>query len=218
MTNASSVIKSLIIYTVCIPLAVFLGYLLTNPLDLGTFLTFALLATVLAAPFILKFHYPLMILFFNLGAVVFFLPGRPQTWLVGIALSYAISLTHRILNKNVHPIRVAEVSRPLIALLVVVLVTAQMTGGIGFRLLGSETYGGKRYFFLLFSILGYFALAAQRIPREKVGLYTGLFFLGGITCVIGDLFSVIDPGFRFIFLFFPVYSLNGAPLELGLTR
>jgi hypothetical protein len=218
MTNASSVIKSLIIYTVCIPLAVFLGYLLTNPLDMGSFLTFAILAAVLSAPFILKFHYPLMILFFNLGAVVFFLPGRPQAWLVGIALSYAISLTHRILNKNVQPIRVAEVSRPLIAILIVVLVTAQMTGGIGFRLLGSETYGGKRYFFLLFSILGYFALTAQRIPREKVGLYTGLFFLGGLTCAVGDLFSVIDPGFRYIFLFFPIYSFNGAPLELGVTR
>ncbi|TAK97467.1 MAG: hypothetical protein EPO07_13220 [Verrucomicrobia bacterium] len=218
MTNASSVIKSLIIYTVCIPLAVFLGYLLTNPLDWGTFITFMLIGVVLAMPFILRFHYPIMMFFFNLGAVAFFLPGRPQTWLVGIAISYAISLTHRILNKNVQPIRVGEISRPLIALLIVVLVTAQMTGGIGFRVFGSSTFGGKRYFFMLVSILGYYAMVAQRIPVHKAALYTGLFFLGGVTCVIGDLFSVIDPSFRYIFLFFPVYSLSGAPLELGVTR
>jgi hypothetical protein len=218
MTNASSVIKSLIIYAVCIPLAVFLGYLLTNPLDWGTLITFVLIASILAAPFILRFHYPLMLFFFNLGAIVFFLPGHPQTWLVGIALSFSISMTHRILNKNVQPVRVPEVSRPLIAMFVVVLLTAQMTGGIGFRLLGSETYGGKRYFFLIFSIIGYFALAAQRIPVKKAALYAGLFYLGGVTCVMGDLFSVISPGFRYVFLFFPVYSINGAPLELGVTR
>ena len=69
MTNASSVIRSLIIYTVCIPLAVFIGYLLSNPLDLGSYLTFAILAAVLSAPFVLRFHYPLMIFFWNLGAV-----------------------------------------------------------------------------------------------------------------------------------------------------
>ena len=38
---------------------------------------------------------------------------------------------------------------------------------IGFRVLGSTTVGGKRYFFLLVSILGYFAMVSQRIPAHK---------------------------------------------------
>ena len=33
MSNALSIIRSLIIYSLCLPLAIFLGYLLAMPLD-----------------------------------------------------------------------------------------------------------------------------------------------------------------------------------------
>jgi len=42
---------------------------------------------------------------------------------------------------------------------------------------GGEVAGGKRYFYLLLAIIGYFALTAQRIPRERANLYVALFFL-----------------------------------------
>ena len=37
MTNVHSILRSLIIYVVCIPLAVFLGYSLSDPLNRGSF-------------------------------------------------------------------------------------------------------------------------------------------------------------------------------------
>jgi len=52
-----------------------------------------------------------MLLIWNTSAVAFFIPGRPQLWLAAIALSFAISFTQRILNKDMHMIRVPQLAR-----------------------------------------------------------------------------------------------------------
>jgi O-antigen ligase len=97
--------------------------------------------------------------------------------------------------------------------------TALLTGGIGFQALGGESFGGRKYLFLLTAIAGYFAMTAVRIPPGKAGLFIGLFFLGALTNFIGDLFVVVDPSLYFIFLLFPPNFLSdGAGIELGTTR
>jgi len=78
MSNVHSILRSLIIYAICIPLAVFLGYVLSDPLDRGSFVTVAVVLSVLCAPVLIRFHYPLMLLSWNMIAVLFFLPGQPQ--------------------------------------------------------------------------------------------------------------------------------------------
>src|SRR5262245_33771950 len=163
MTSAHSILRSLIVYAVCIPLAIFLGYLLSNPLNPTSFVTMAALLGLLCAPLLIRYHYPLMLLSWNVAAVVFFLPGRRQFWFATIAISFLISFTHRIMNKEVRAIRVPQLSRPILAIGVVVAVTGMMTGGFGMRSLGGESYGGKRYLSIFVPILGYFALTAHRI-------------------------------------------------------
>jgi len=217
MTNVHSILRSLIIYAVCIPLAVFLGYLLSNPLDPSSFVTLAAMLVVLCAPLLIRFHYPLMLLSWNMLAVLFFLPGRPQVWFATIAISFAISFTQRILNKEVRAISVPQLSRPILAICLVVVATGAMTGGFGMRALGGESYGGKRYFFIFLAILGYFALTSYRIPRERAGLYIGLFFLGGITAAIGDLYPGLGGAFPYIFFVFPPSDMAGG-FALGITR
>lgn len=215
MTSAQSIVRSLFIYAICLPLAIFLGYMLTTP-TYESILTLISVVAFLCVPLVIRFHYTWMLLSWNMAAVLFFLPGRPQVWMAAIAISFAVSFTQRILNKEMRGISVPEITRPLIAMIIVVVVTAQLTGGIGLRAFGSNVYGGRRYFTLLLTILGYFALTAFPIPKQRANLYMGLFFLGAVTFFIGDLAPLLH-GFSFILWLFPPYSLGGG-FEVGVTR
>lgn len=216
--NNLQAFKALLLYAVLVPVAIFLGYVLSDPMQRSTYITVTLLLAVLAAPLLLRFHYPIMLLSWNTTAVLFFLPGRPNIWLATIAVSFLIAFTHRILDKELHPIRVPELTRPFIAIVLVTLITAQLTGGVGVQALGGGVFGGRRYILLWFAILGYFALTTQRIPANRAGLYLGLFFLGGVTCFIGDLFPVLGDKIPFLFYVIPPYNLNVAELHLGASR
>jgi hypothetical protein len=219
MSNVHSILRSLIIYAICIPLAVFLGYQLPSVFqDRGSFVTVTVVLALLCLPLLIRFHHPLLLLTWNMGAVLFFLPGRPNVWFATIAVSFAISFTQRILNKEVRTISVPQLTWPLITIALVVMATALLTGGFGVRALGGSVYGSKRYFYIFIAIVGYFALAAYRIPRERAGLSIALFFLGGLTAFISDLFPVLGSVFPFLFWFFPPYSTSSVDFAWGITR
>jgi hypothetical protein len=203
MSNASSLIRTLIIYSICVPLAVFLGYMMANPLDYNTIFSLVLLGGILMIPLFLRWHHLWLIASFNLGAVLFFVPGRPYLWLAMAWISLLISVVQYIINPRLTFLRVPAVSKPLLFLVVVVLVTAKLTGGIGLNSLGSEVMGGKKYIFLLSGVVAYFALISQRINPKRAYLCVALFFLGSITTLIGELPAVVGPSFYFIFMLFP---------------
>src|SRR5579859_5903220 len=101
MTIASTnLIRTLVIYAVVLPLALFLGYLLATPLDYSTLFTVGIIVGVLCIPFALKWHYPAMFLTWNMTALLFFLPGRPYVWLPFAFLSLAISIIQRTLVRE----------------------------------------------------------------------------------------------------------------------
>ena len=203
MTDARTALKSLLIYAICVPLALMLGYLLANPLDLQGFTIMVGVVAILCAPLLIHYHYPFMLFAWNMGAVVFFLPGRMSLCVVAILLSYTVAFTHRIMDKSVRFLSVPALSRPLIALAVVVVATAELRGGFGLRSMGGETMGGRRYVEIMVGILGFFALTARQIPRERALRYIRLFFLGGAVGAISIAYGHI-PGFlNFIFLFIP---------------
>ena len=99
-----------------------------------------------------------------------------------------------------------QITLPLLCLLVVEVVTANMVGGIGLHAFGSSVMGGKKYIILLAGILGYFALTARRIPPRHAVLYVGMFLLGTGVNIVGDLVAFIPSSFYFIFMFFPFDS------------
>jgi hypothetical protein len=215
--HAPAIIRSLIIYAVGVPLAVFIGYLLTNPLNYSTLGIFGALALVLLFPLLLRWHHPVLLLSWNATAVMFFLQGAPSFWMVMVALSLGISVLERILTPGKQFVRVPQLTWPLIVLFAVVVVTAKLTGGFGFKAFGSDVYGGRKYLFTFIGILSYFALTAQKIPANRTRLALALFFLGGLTAGIGDLFSVVPAAFRFIFWIFPPNALY-EDVQLGTTR
>ncbi len=209
MTNAVTIIRSLIIYGLCLPLAIFLGYLLAMPMDMGSFVVVIVALSLPLIPVLLRWHHPLLVLSWNISMVLFFLPGRPNLWIVMVAASLGISILQHILNRDLRFIHVPSVAHPLIFLAVVILITAQLTGGIGIRTLGGEAYGGKRYVFLFAALAGYFAFTARAVTPGHAVAYVAMYFLGAFTSAIGNLTSVISPSFYFIFALFPVESMRG---------
>jgi hypothetical protein len=211
--NTHAIIRTLIIYAVCVPLAVWIGFMLANPFDRSAYSYAGILGLVLCTPLLLRWHHFLLVTTWNLGLTIFFLPGTPPIWLLMTALSLGISVLQRTVNSKAHFISAPSITWPLIFFVAVVLFTAKLTGGIGLHSLGNEMAGGKSYVLLLMGILGYFAMTAQQIPPRRVKLYVSLFFLAGCTAIIGDLASHVPSSLYFIFAFFPAdfYSMDNAP-------
>jgi len=207
--------RSLIIFGVCIVLAFWLGLSLAGQLTYSSLVIYTVLGFILVFPLLLRWHYPLMLLSWNMAAVVLFMPGRPQVCLPMIAISLLMSLLQRMINRESQFIRVPQLTLPLFFMIAVVIVTARMTG-FGLHIFGAAVYGGRKYFYLVAGILGYFALTARRIPPERINLYLGLFFLGGVTNVMGDLIPLLPhPAYYLYYVFQPTAAssvlINAGP-------
>jgi len=201
MNNVLLLFRSIIIYGVCVVLAVWLGYMLANPLSYSQLTIYAILGLILVSPILLRWHYPLMLLSWYMYASIFLLPGHPSIALLMIGLSLSISVLQRMISSESQFIRVPQITLPLFFMLAVIVVTAKLTG-FGMRSLGGSTYGANKYVYLVGGILGYFALTARRIPLERKNLYVGFFFLGGVVGVIGDLLPLLPHPFYFIYWVF----------------
>src|SRR5262245_52341746 len=156
MVSSPLLPRLLLIYGISIPLAIFVGYFLANPLDIVPFFIFTLLVMLLVVPLFLRWYHPILIFSWNAALIVILLPGQPFLWVPMAGTAFLFALMDRILSKRETFLSVPSVTWPLVLLAIVMLLTAKATGGIGLRSLGSETYGGKRYMFMLAAIVGYF--------------------------------------------------------------
>ncbi len=216
MNRGFEIVRALLIYGLCVPFAILLGYSIPNAgSDYTSLYVVLLLVLLLLMPFLLRWHHPLLVLSWNLAAVVFFMPGRPDLWLVMAALSLVMSLVERMINRQAEFLFVPSLTWPLVFIALVVVVTARLTGGLGFMAFGGSLVGGRKYVWLLGAILGYFALAAHRIPAESASWYVSGFFLGSVTRAIGNMVSVVNPSLYFIFLIFPPLNWIGGSVAPG---
>ena len=219
MNNNAALLRTLIIYTICVPLAIVVGGLVTSAGEMSSrapWIEAGLLLLLLSMPILLRWHHLLMILSWNLPVTIFFLPAAPQVWLPMVVASLGISMLQRTLNPNLRFIPTPQITWPLLFLIAVVLATAKLTGGFGLKSLGNEVMGGKKYVFLLMGIFGFFALTARRIPPHQARLCVVLFFLSGSLNVVGDLISFLPGPFQYLYLFFPPdsYVLLNQPGEV----
>jgi hypothetical protein len=213
-----AVLRSLAVFGTCAVIAVILGVLMTNPITFESLGFVAAVCAILFIPLLLRWHHPLMILSWNVPVTLFFLKGDPNLFLVMIVLSLTISLTEGALGRQKF-IYVPQITWPLLFLILVILVTAKLTGGFGLKAFGSEVYGGKKYIFLIVAILGFFAITSRTIPPEKARLYVTLYFAGGLLCFLEDFSQLAHGPLRYIYLLVPpsyYYDPNG--FELGTTR
>src|SRR5580704_2871859 len=198
MANTFAVSRSHIIYGVCLPLAVLIGYLLAEPLDSGSLAVVTLVLCVLSVPLVMRWHHALLVMSCNAWVNIYFLPGHPPLWMILAFVSLALCLANRSLGHQVDFLQARAVSYSLLCLAFVVLATALLTGGVGMRFLGGSNFGGKKYIYFFSSVMLYFALATQPIPRNRVKLFVGLFFLSSLVPLISYMGALLGPGFYFL--------------------
>ena len=213
-SSASNLARSLLIYALVLPFAVYIGWRVGQlrdnfAEDFFGWYQLGLCFAFIALPLIIKWHRPLLFFAWNTTIMLFFFPGRPFLWLVAAFLSLAISLVQRTLARDMRFIYAPSVVLPVVYLMVVILATGMLTGGFGLRIFGSSKVGGKPYWILFAGAAGFLAMLAQRIPPEKMLSYLRLFFLGSLTNGIGYAVNFIGPSLWFIFLIFPVDALPG---------
>jgi len=122
--NSPALFRSLIVYAVCVPLAVTVGYLLTDFQDYDSMGFIGVLIAILIFPLLMKWHYPLLIFSWAAPTTLFFLPGKPSLFIAMVMVSLSISVVESILNREKRFVPAGGVRWTLLALLLVVYLTA----------------------------------------------------------------------------------------------
>jgi hypothetical protein len=226
--NPTALLRSLIVYAICVPLAVIVGYALVNLTnanfqDVSSLGMIGVLVAVLVFPLLMRWHYPLMFFSWSLPVTMFFLPGRPSLYLVMVTISLTISVIERILDRNKRFLPTGGVVWPLLAFLAVIAITAKLNGGFGLKSMGSDVYGGKKYIYLIVGILSFFAIIARPIPKTHARLYMTLYFSGAFFNAFSDFFAYVPEQLHFLYLIIPPETygtdLSGqSHVEIGVTR
>ena len=202
----TAALRTLMIYAVILPLALFIGWMTVDLAnwDRTSFMVIAGSLFFLTLPLLLKWHYTVMVLSWNSAITIFFLPGKPELWVLMVGFNFGFALLYRIIQKRPMFLSAPTITMSLLALLTVTLITAKLRGGFGLQVLGSSTYGGKSYFYLIAGILGYFAMASMPIPPARANAFVAMFFLPGLNAALSTLIYFAGPSFYFLYLVFPV--------------
>lgn len=187
MANTFAVSRSHLIYGVCLPLAVLIGYLMAEPMESGSVAVVVLVISILSIPLLMRWHHPLLAFSCNAIIMPFFIPGHPDLWMVMAAISLFFSMLNRAVGQDIRFFQVRSVSYSLLFFGFVVLGTAWLNGGVGLSAFGSSSIGGKKYVSLFAGIALYFAISTPQISRNRRRLYIALFFLSGLSTLAGYL-------------------------------
>lgn len=201
MANAINIPKTHLIMGLSLPLAVLLGYFVAEPMELGSMAIVVFVLVVLSLPLLLKWYYPILVMTWNAAIFPVFFPGRAGLWAMMAFVGLVFAVLTRAVSANSRFVIEPSITKALAVLTGVVVVTGLATGGFGVQSLGSGRYGGKNYFYFLAAVAGYFVFTSRRIPRQRAGLYVGLFFLSGLTYGLVELAGRAGPRFAPLLLF-----------------
>ena len=202
MSNPNSLFRALLLFTICIFLAVFLGYTVASPLNSMALMTFGVVFLALAFPLLLRSHFFLLVLSWNINAVLFFLPGSPPFWMLMVGISLAFSITLFALDKREKFLAVPSIIRPLIFIAAVGLMTAEPARRYSTWIHGRRD-GGRETLCLCLSGCVRSLRCMYAIPLRRAYSFGAAFFLGSGSAVIGNLLPLVNPAFFFIFYIFP---------------
>src|SRR5262245_42429650 len=127
MVSSPFLPRLLLIYGISIPLAIFVGYFLANPLDIVPFFIFTLLVMLLVVPLFLRWYHPILIFSWNAALIIILLPGQPYIWVPMAGAAFLFSVLDRILSKRETFLSVPSVTWPLVLFAIVVFFTAKVT-------------------------------------------------------------------------------------------
>src|ERR1035441_8276294 len=144
MANTINIPKTHLIMGLSLPLAVLLGYFVAEPMELGSLAVVVFVLVVLSLPLMMRWYYPLLVLGWNAAIAPAFLPGRPPFWMLMAFIGLLFAVGRRSLTASARFVNEPSITKSLLALTGVVVATALLTSGIGFHMLGSSQYGGKK--------------------------------------------------------------------------
>jgi hypothetical protein len=206
--------RLLIVYVVAIPLALILGYMVATP-DMASIAVVLLVFFVLALPLLMQWSHWLMIFLWNSAFIAGFLPGQLRLWLVFAALTFGLGVVNYVMGHRSF-LRAPELTKPLLFLAAVVVLTAKIRGGVGLKALGSGSYGGKHYVEVLGTIIGYFALTSQPISIFKSARTVKWFFLSGLSYGLANLIYALGPTLYILYYFIsPDFAASQAAADFG---
>ena len=203
MASTFAVSRNHLIFGVCLPFAVLLGYLLADVRDPVSMVIIATAIAGLSFPLMMRWYHAVLIFSWNLTAQATFLPGAPYMWAFFSFLGIFFALLNRSMNSENKFAHVPSLTTPLLAFAAVIILTAMMTGGIGLQAFGSTSGGGRNYFYILASIVGFFALSSRTISPKQAYLFVALFYLPGIAAVFSRLAAWIGPSASIVSKLFP---------------
>jgi hypothetical protein len=223
MASSFVATRAQLVFAICLPLAVLVGYFLADPMDRGSIMLLTVVLAVIVTPLLMKWYHPLLICSWNAAVQPYILPGNPPLWLLLAFIGVGFAVLNRFTTPEAKPVDIPSIRNPLVFLLMAVIGTAMLRGGIGLRLLDSESHGGRGYFLLAGAVAGYFALSSIRIPREKAAFWVEMFFLAGLTALIPNMAYAAGPAFEFLFyVFTPIYAIEqavgGTSLHVQIVR
>lgn len=204
MAREAGIPKNAVIFGVALPMALMLGYLLAQPMRLKTIAVVGLVLGILLFPLLLRWHHTLLVAGWNAAIAPYLLPGQPDLWMLLVATSLPLTLLARTLDPNRRLTLVPSVAIPLLFIALVVIGTAVINGGAGFRSMGSELQGGRRYFAVLMAAAGFFAMSWVPVPKDRRKLLASCYFLAAGTAIFSDVAYVLGPSFYFLYSLFPV--------------
>src|SRR4051812_46542701 len=91
--------RGLLIFAFCLPLAVLMGFMLSDPLMGRNMIVISLALFSLLIPLGLAMHHRLVVWTAGAYMTAFFLPGQPSMWMVFAAMSFGISVLSWPLGK-----------------------------------------------------------------------------------------------------------------------
>ena len=206
MANTFVLSRSHLVYGLCIPLAVWIGYLLASGLDSPSMAVIVFVVCTISIPLFMRWHHPALVLSYNALICPTFLPGRPMLWMLLAVISFFFAVLDRSVGRNLQFFRAKWVSISLLFLAAVVFMTAYAHGGIGFRMFGASTFGGKKYFSLIAGILFYFGMSCYTVRKDQRRMYVAFFFLSGLTAIMTFLAAMGGRPFYFLVEVFPIES------------
>jgi hypothetical protein len=224
MTGTLALPQRLIVFGILLPLAALVGYLIAEG-DFESLAVVGVLAGILAIPLVLRWHHLMLVVSWNLSMTLFFLPGAPPPWILAALMSGSLILLAKIMDRKTALLNAPAATWSLLAIAFVVVCTMAMTGTLGIRSLGGSSYGGKKYFLILFAIIAYFGLSTLRIPSGRTSFYSAAFLIPGLSPLIGILIYKLGSGLWFLFALFPPdsimfqatddFSLDGFNTKMG---
>ena len=217
MSAPSALPRKLALFAILLPLAAFVGYLLSSP-DAEAILLIGALVGLLILPLFLTHHHAILIGSLNLSMTLFFLPGNPPIWIATAGISLGLTLLARIMDKHKKLLGDTPMTLSLLLLVGVVLLTMASTTGLGIRSLGGAYYGGRKYVFILAAVIAYFALSTVQTPIPKLRTRLGTYFLSGVTPVMSHVIYLMGPSMWVLYRLFSVdWAIGQAVEDLGGT-